>query len=179
MLASMYLFEAIGKVGSLNRLDCVASTKDYTPFERMRGKRGGNRWRLYVYYAPTPHTKAVKRGRSPMSITHGKHISALFFLNPQIPIAYGDYNGDAIIFDCRLLSVDRNHARIGSRIACYIINGQAGNAGRICNDIIRGRLSFANLDMRQIKQEPIDNHIQGVLFSPSDFDTFSNHYDYE
>lgn len=83
-----------------NRLDCVASTGGYEPFEAMAAKARCKRFFCYLSGVPDTFTADAQR-RADMAITNAKNISSLYVPDLDQPLmAWGDVKGttDAVLF---------------------------------------------------------------------------------
>lgn len=131
-----------------HRFDCVASTKEYTPFEAM-ALRARNKC-FFFYYNGVPETFSVTAQRkADRAITNGDNISSVFIPDLTSPLkGYGDVRGtnDALLF---LFSPDFK------QIEVFVARGYKHNAKSLCSLFLDGELDeeMKVLRGRAIKQE--------------------------
>ena len=178
---SKYTFRRLGYPGSAYRLDCVSSTGDSAAFEALRGKAGKNRGRLYVNLNPQGFSKTPGRKKDIRltALTHSKNITTVYQPNRRQPVAFGDYCGDALIFDTSGFRVDKfGKPKNGCEITMYVVPGERANAYRICASFNTGGITFDDFATSAVHQECIETVTQGELFD-GPTTTISNHYEYE
>lgn len=145
---------------SVYRLDCVAATNNYKPFEAMRAakKRGDtNRGDLFVYLLDVPkqfggdiHNKATKS----LTTSKGKNLSSIITPDHASRYAYGDVMGtnDAILFVVDMPAVE-----------VYIFQGKAQQKRKIWEMACRGQLDEQLKAMRAAARPQARAMVQGVL----------------
>src|SRR5574344_127242 len=99
ILTDYYRMQELKPIKS-HRLDCIASTGNYEPFEVI-AQRARNK-RFFVYYTDVPDSfiEDAKRGAD-KALTNGKSISSIFVPDLNNPLyGYGDTKGtdDALLF---------------------------------------------------------------------------------
>ncbi len=154
-----YRFEKLA-TKSVYRLDCVAATNNYQPFEAMRAvkKRGTtNRGDLFVYLLDVPkqfggdiHNKATKS----LTTSRGKNLSSIIAPDHASRYAYGDVMGtnDAILFIVEQPAVE-----------VYIFSGKAQQKNKIWLMACRGQLDKELAVMRAAARPQARAMVQGVL----------------
>lgn len=145
---------------SAYRLDCVAATNNYKPFEAMRAakKRGAtNRGDLFVYLLDIPkqfggdiHHKATKS----LTTSKGKNLSSIITPDHSSRYAFGDVFGttDAILFVVEQPAVE-----------VYIFSGQAHKKRDIWQMACRGQLDKELAVLRAAARPQARAMVQGVL----------------
>ena len=145
---------------SVYRLDCVAATNNYKPFEAMRAaKRRGatNRGDLFVYLLDVPkqfggdiHNKAAKS----LTTSKGKNLSSIITPDHSSRYAFGDVCGttDAILFVVEPPAVE-----------VFIFSGQAHNKRAIYQQACRGLFDEPLQAMRAAARPQERAMVQGTL----------------
>jgi hypothetical protein len=99
ILTDYYMMQEI-KVLKSHRLDCIASTGEYLPFESIAQRARDKRFFLYYNGVPDTFSMDAKR-KADRAITNGDNISSVFIpdLENQLQ-GYGDTKGtnDALLF---------------------------------------------------------------------------------
>lgn len=137
ILTDFYRFERTASKAK-TRMDCVASTRSYEPFEEKRTTRAtkktekmdGNQARaLIAYYCDQPSRfKADPMRKTDKSITiKGKNMSSVFVPDPAKPFAHGDVNGtsDAILIVFHKMEVINGEIQPGAVMEIYVARGKA------------------------------------------------------
>lgn len=140
IITDYYLMKEL-KVIKSHRLDCVASTDSYPPFEyiaqRSRCKR------FFLYYNGVPDTFSMNAQRkADRAITNGNSISSVFIPDLENPLlGYGDTQGtnDALLFQ---FSPDYKQLEI------FVARGYKNNVKGLFNLFSDGELSD---EIEQIK----------------------------
>lgn len=99
ILTDYYLMKEM-KVLKSHRLDCVASTGEYLPFEAIAQRARDKRFFLYYNGVPDTFSADAKR-KADRVITNGENISSVYIPDLEIPfLGYGDMKGtnDALLF---------------------------------------------------------------------------------
>lgn len=145
---------------SVYRLDCVAATNNYKPFEAMRAakKRGDtNRGDLFVYFLDVPmqfagdiHSRATKS----LTTSQGKNLSSIIAPDDASRYAFGDVRGtnDAILFVVDLPAVE-----------LYIFEGKAHKKRDIWQMACRGLFDEELAAMRAAARPQERAMVQGTL----------------
>lgn len=134
------------------RVDCIASTKTYPPFEGMRAKKelrktdkrdGCKVGDLFFYFGNVPdsfggdvHRKADK------ALTKTKNISSIFVPNPQSNFGYGDMKGttDALLFVFDNAEPIDGKLQEGASIEVFVARGYAKDRIALYNELSDGLL---------------------------------------
>ena len=175
ILTDYYKFERLAKV-SKSRLDCVASTCSYPPFEEKRctksqratEKRDAvNDGDLLVYFLDIPqqfggniHRKAEK------SFTiKGKNLSSVFVPDPQSNIAYGDVQGtsDALLFVFHHFDVVNGVVLHGASIEVYVARGKSKDRLILYHLLKSGQLDSEVAALRVAARPQARVAVQGTL----------------
>lgn len=140
ILTDCYIFQHLTPK-AVHRIDCVASTKSYEPFEVWRATKAQNE---------TPHRSEIRVGdligyitdnsarkkgnyhrEATLGIEIGKFgfVSSLFVPDPKLPYGYGDVKGtsDALLFVFKDFSIANSALDLFSSIEVYIARGQRYN----------------------------------------------------
>lgn len=147
-----YLGHLVG-AKSKSRMDCVASTKSYPPFEEKRSpkaarkteKRDGyNVGDLFCHLSKvkdTPFGGDVKR-KADLALTRTKNISSIFVPDIQSNFGYGDMKGttDALIFNLQGIDMKDGKPTEGGYIEVFVARGYAKNCIALYNEVIDGLL---------------------------------------
>lgn len=125
------------------RFDCVASTKEYPPFEAMAARSKVKRF--FCYYNGVPDTFSDKaRQKAERAITNTNSISSVFIPNLEMPLfGHGDVRGtqDAILF---VISPDY------SSMELFIARGYKNNQRGLYSLLLDGEL---NSELERIRQQ--------------------------
>ncbi len=181
MKASKYIFRRSAHTGGDYRLDCIASTGDNAAFEKLRGKLGRGRGRLYVNVNPQGFGREPggKQGIRLTTLTHSKNITAVYQPDRSSNLAFGDYCEDALIFDTSGFKLDKfGKPEPGCELAMYAIPGERVSACKLYMKLLSGRATFDNFEMGTVREEYTETVTQGELFSERTL-AISNHYSYE
>ncbi len=149
MVTDYYKMEERRLCKRTRRLDCVASTGEYEPFEDIARRCKDEPKRFYFYVKNTEHIKADVRRRASISITNGKHHITSIFVNDLVEhplMGYGDTRGtdDALLF---LLSED------GKRMEVFVARGQKGRQVDLWRLLVDGDLN-EKMDALREKAHP-------------------------
>lgn len=132
ILTDYYLMKEI-KVLKSHRLDCVASTCGYLPFETIAQRARDKRF--FLYYNGVPDTFSVNAKRkADQAITNGDNISSVFTPDLENPLfGYGDTKGtkDALLF---LFSPDYKQLEV------FVARGYKNNVKGLFNLFLDGEL---------------------------------------
>ena len=106
-------------IKSRTRLDCIASTSSYTPFERLRAKKGSKATTRYdevragdliMYYGGQPHrfkgTRNGRRSTTKAISAGGKNITSVLMSPSNSKCAWGDYGEDVLFFILGIEEID-------------------------------------------------------------------------
>lgn len=99
-LTDYYKMEKLPGCKSKYRMDCVASTHSYEPFEERAMRGRDKRFKFYLSNTPDTFAADVKR-KTDMAITDGSNISSIFTPDLDNPLmGHGNVNGtnDALLF---------------------------------------------------------------------------------
>lgn len=153
ILTDYYKFEKVAGTMSKLRIDCIASTHSYNPFEALRATRANKRTAkrdavivggLFVYYGDVPtgfggnvHRKADK------SLTKGNNISSIYVPSPEIELGFGDMKGttDALLFIFHNCTFTDGRVKEGAQIEIFVARGQSKNRYNLYNLLEDGSLS--------------------------------------
>ena len=143
---------------SVYRLDCVAATNNYKPFEAMRAakKRGDtNRGDLFVYLLDVPKQFAIHNGATKsLTTSKGKNLSSIITPDHASRYAFGDVRGtnDAILFAVEQPAIE-----------VYIFQNKAHQKRKIWEMACRGQLDEQLEAMRAVARPQARAMVQGVL----------------
>lgn len=133
ILTDYYLMREV-KVRKSHRLDCVASTGEYPPFEYIAQKSRDKCF--FLYYNGVPETFSMNAQRkADRAITNGDNISSVYIPDLENPLlGYGDTRGtnDALLF---LFSQDYKQLEI------FVARGYKNNSKGLFNLFADGELS--------------------------------------
>ncbi len=148
----LYRFEQ--KAESKTRLDCIASTRDYTPFEKMRNRAG----KLLIKVISGQRMKKRPAIVPPFAIEHNgtktEWITSIYIKDKTILSGFGDFNGtnDAIIVTLKNATIEDFEAENlpkGAILDIFIF-GSLRNSPFIHDQFIAGR--FNNIIERCINR---------------------------
>ncbi len=140
------------KVTKSHRLDCVASTGDYEPFE-MRASRSRDK-RFHCYHNDVPQRFSANALRkASYAITDGNNISSVYIPDTEQPLkGYGDMKGtnDALLF---LYSPDYNELEI------FVARGGKHHVKNLSALFLDGELDWEMEELRK-KAKSIGGNVQ-------------------
>lgn len=137
ILTDYYRFEKLPNQKSKLRIDCVASTGGYEPFERLRSKG-----KLFFYIGDNTYTKAGTERKAAMALSKTTHISSMYNREPTLPYWFGDMKGepDALLFVHQNAKFVNGGIRAGAVIDVFIARGQRNNREPLYNRLSDGKL---------------------------------------
>ena len=144
---------------SSTRLECVNSTWSYPTFENLRNKEGS----LFMYVSDNTHTRAGKDGKSDLALTHGKHISSIYFQNITDNLGWGDVNHteDALIFFLDNFHIVDGVVSDGSSIEIFVARGQRRARKNLYMMVVDGELDEEIELFRNRRKNDIKDTMRG------------------
>ena len=135
ILTDYYRFEKFPNQKSKLRIDCVASTGGYEPFERLRSKG-----KLFFYIGDNTYTKAGAERKAALALSKTTHISSVYNPEPTLPYWYGDMKGesDALLFVHQNAKFVNGGIQVGAVIEVFVARGQRNNRGPLYNSLVDG-----------------------------------------
>ncbi len=149
ILTDYYLLKELKELKS-HRLDCVASTGGYNPFEQIAQRSKVKRF--FCYFNGVPKSFSVHTLRkAEMAITNGDNISSVFIPDiNQHQKGYGDTKGtaDGLLF---LFSDDYKQMEI------FVARGYKYDMQSVCNLFLAGELDGEMEVLRKTAKSTGDN----------------------
>ena len=145
-----YKMQEIKRLKS-KRLDCVASTGEYPPFEAIAKKAKNGRFHFYLTGIPENFSAEAVR-RADMAIIKTRNISSLYIPDPlnHPYVGYGDYSDDALLF---ILSQDLREMEI------LVVEGQKHNSKALWTCLANGDL---NGEISRLRREAVPQEEEAV-----------------
>lgn len=137
-LTDCYIFEKLATSKAKARLDCIASTNSYDPFEVLRNKENV----LFVYVGDNTYTKAGKEGKADLAMCKTVHISSIYTPDITLNLGWGDVNHtqDALLFVFSNFSMSNGVVCSGSSIEVYVARGYRANCQALFASFADGEL---------------------------------------
>lgn len=142
-LTDYYKMKHLDSFKSATRLDCIASTKSYIPFETRAARCREKRFKLHLTGVPGSFSREAQR-KAQMSINDAKNISSVLTPDLNHPLyGHGDVAGtnDALVF---LIGADYQSMEI------FVARGLKRHSGELCRRLINGEL---NAEIEQLRRQ--------------------------
>lgn len=156
LITSYYKFARKADSKTKTRIDCIASTQDYSPLEALRSKKNGL---LSLYVTENRSRKAKDRGAT-LALSKTESITSLFEHEKNCSIWHGDIKKTK---DCLIISHNDVYAPDGETlnddliIEVYVFRGQKAHVQNLCNLFIDGELDeeIGNIKLISKDEKPI------------------------
>lgn len=161
ILTDYYRFERVASKAK-TRLDCVASTKSYPPFEEKRCTRATkasdkrdavNNGGLIIYYGNVPDKYKARQERKPdKSISiKGNNLSSVYVPDIEAPFAYGDFANttDALLFVYDGLADINGAIQAGAVLEVFVARGKTGHQKGLYEMLVDGALDAELAALRE------------------------------
>ncbi len=164
ILTDYYKFKRVA-TKSHTRMDCVASTHSYPPFENRRSLSGGKETAtrdatiagaIVAYYTDTPPTykgQARRKAGKKFNIRN-EHISSIYTPDPTSRYGYGDVCGtkDALLIVFKDLNTVNGVIQPDGEIEVFIARGESHNRLPLWNYLSDGGLDSEMNTLRAVAE---------------------------
>lgn len=150
---------------SRSRMDCVASTHSYSPFENRRLLSGSQSTAkrdasiagaIVAYYTDTPPNfrRAPRRDAGKKLNIRNDHISSIYTPDLNLSCGYGDVVGtkDALLFVFRDLNTVNGIIQPDGEIEVFIARGESKNRVALWNYFLDGGLDSEMNTLRAVAE---------------------------
>lgn len=122
------------------RINCTASTKSYTEFERLRN----NKEELVFYITNNYANKATnKKRKTDLSLSAKTYLTGLYQPELDKPLLYGDMKGttDALLFVFKNFEIIDSRIQPNSIVEIFVARGQRNNVAQLYALLYDGELN--------------------------------------
>lgn len=143
-----YRFAHRAGTKSKGRIDCVASTNSYNPFETLRNNAG----ELFMYIGDNTHTEAGNKGKSDLALSKGVHISSIYRPEIETDFGFGDVKNttDALLFIFHNFNIVNGAITEGSEVEIIVARGMRKDRQNLYTLLLDGDL---NAEIELLRQQ--------------------------